>query len=159
MSENQTETPRLSLEQVVTQIKELISRSALAKIKIGELLNEYTAEIPHGEKEQFYKDIGMSPTTAQYYMKIASDPKVQKLKSEDKLEGLNMTTILELAGIRTQKREKVDKVEYVPVSIESFDYRKCQSTVKLKVQYGLLSNRVAELEARLVESEKVEKPA
>ena len=56
-----TTEERLNLDQLAGKIKNLISRSAMAKIEIGELLNEYTAEIEHGGKKNFYSDIDMSP--------------------------------------------------------------------------------------------------
>ncbi len=55
---------KMTVDELADKIKELISNSALAKIEIGELLNEYTAEIEHGGKENFYKNIGMNPRTA-----------------------------------------------------------------------------------------------
>ena len=147
------ETKKLSLEELTTKIKDLIRTSALAKIEIGELLNEHTSAIKRGGKEAFYKSIGMSDRTAQHYMKIASNEEVQKLKADEKLGGLNMTKVLELAGIRTQERKKAEKVDYITVPVESFDYNSCKSTKILKTQYGLLSNKVTELEAKLAKYE------
>ena len=155
-------TPRLSLEEVADKIKRLVSRSALAKIEIGELLAEYTSEIEHGEKADFYKSIGMEDRTAQHYMKIARDPEVQKLKRENKLEGMNMTAILAKAGLRLTNRNKdVKKPEPGRVSIEVFkgQFEKCKSTKVLKIQYALLSNKVSELEAELAELRPVIKRA
>ena len=134
--------------QLVTDIKGLVSRSALAKIEIGILLNDHTAKIPHGGKDQFYKDIGISDRTAQHYMKIAGNKKVQELKITGKLEGLNMSEILKLAGV---KREVGKKAELILVSIESFNPRKCDSRAVLKAQYEILSNKVGELQKELDE--------
>ncbi len=157
MSENNQTEEKLTLEQVVDKIKGLISRSALAKIEIGELLNEYTSEIEHGGKEAFYKSIGMRPTTAQYYMKIASNSDVQKLKSEGKLDGLNMSEILRHIGARINVRgdnnENAPQAEqtYTPLGFGNFNFEKCRSTKEFKVEYEDLSKKVSELEAKIAE--------
>ena len=157
--EQPQEQPRLSLAEVGTQIKGLISRSALAKIEIGELLNEYTAEIIHGGKEQFYKSIDMSSRTAQYYMSIASNKEVQKLKSEDKLEGLNMQEILVLIGARVNVRgvnndnAPQQTQDYVAKGFGNFDISKRHTLKEYKIEYVALSSKVLELEARLAEHE------
>jgi len=96
MNKGTNTAERLTLEELVTEIKGLIIRSALAKIKIGELLNEHTEYIPDAEKDAFYKNIAMSPRTAQYYMKIASNSLVQELERENKLERLNMLATFDL---------------------------------------------------------------
>ena len=148
---NETSTEAMTAEQVaqlVTNIKGLVSRSALAKIDIGILLNEHTSKIPHGEKEQFYKDIGISDRTAQHYMKIAGNKKVQELKAAGELEGLNMSEILKLAGV---KREVGKKVELVLVSIENFNPKNCSSRAVLKAQYARLSSKVDQLQKELDE--------
>ena len=141
---------KLSLEEVAEKIKGLISRSALAKIEIGDLLNKYTAEIEHGGKEEFYKSISMSPRTAQHYMRIASNEEVQKLRAEDKLDGLNMSQILAMVGMRVNIRgvnNDITPAEYKPV--ENFNYDKCRSTRIFKIEYEALTGKVTELEAEL----------
>jgi len=144
---------KLSLEALKEKIKSLISISALSKIEIGELLIEYTQEIEHGGKKAFYKQIGMSPRTAQYYMKIASNPKIQKLKKEGKLDGLNMSRILELVGMRVNIRginsEDAPKKQYIPLGPGSFDYEKCRSTAIFKLEYKMLTEKLLELEETL----------
>jgi len=157
MSENNQTEEKLTLEQVVDKIKGLISRSALAKIEIGELLNEYTSEIEHGGKADFYKSIGMRPTTAQYYMKIASNSDVQKLKSEGKLDGLNMSEILRHIGARINVRGDNNEnapqqiQEYIAVGFGNFDISKRHTLKEYKVEYEDLSKKVSELEAKLAE--------
>ena len=151
------ETPeteeKLTLEQVATKIKGLISTSALAKIEIGELLNQYTAKIKHGDKVEFYKSIKMSTRTAQYYMKIASNEEIQKLKKEEKLDGLNMSEILKLVGMRVNVRgvnnEDAPESEYTPKGYGSFEFNKCRSTRIFKIEYDVLTNKVSELQAEL----------
>jgi hypothetical protein len=96
---NQTKM-RMNLEQLATEVKSLISRSSLDKIKIGELLLDYKKEIKYYGMKEFYKSIEMSNRTAQNYMKIAKNEEIQKLKDEGKLDGLNISKILELIGIR-----------------------------------------------------------
>ena len=153
------ETPeteeQLTLEQVATKIKGLISTSALAKIEIGELLNQYTAKIKHGDKVEFYKSIKMSTRTAQYYMKIASNEEIQKLKKEEKLDGLNMSEILKLVGMRVNVRGVNNEdapqaqAEYTPKGYGSFDFSKCRSTRIFREEYELLAFTVTELQAEL----------
>ena len=149
-----TETEKkLTLEEVVTKIKGLISKSALAKIEIGELLNKHTADIKHGGKEDFYKNIEMSERTAQHYMQIASNEVVQKLKAEDKLDGLNMSEILRLVGMRVNIRgvnnDDAPEEEYKVLGLGKFNYNKCRSTKQFKAEYEVLKDRVAELEEKL----------
>ena len=149
-----TETEKkLTLEEVVTKIKGLISKSALAKIEIGELLFKHTEAIKHGDKEAFYKNINMSDRTAQYYMNIASNKEVQKLKKEGKLDGLNMTQILKLVGMRVNIRgvnnDDAPEEEYKVLGLGKFNYNKCRSTKQFKAEYEVLKDRVTELEEKL----------
>ena len=140
---------QLTLDEVADKIKSLISRSALAKIEIGELLNEHVKSIEHGEKENFYKSIGMSERTAQHYMKIASNEKIQDLKAKGELNGLNMSRILELVGMRVNVRgdnnKNAPENEYKPVSLDKFDWNKCKSTRVFKAQYSVAIEKINEL--------------
>ena len=141
------------LKEVASKIRGLISKSALAKIEIGELLNEHTKEIEHGGKKEFYTSIGMSDRTAQYYMKIASSQDVQELKKENKLDGLNMSEILALVGMRVNIRgannDDAPREEYVPLGFGKFDSDRCRSTKQFKVEYKALADKVSELEDKL----------
>ena len=141
------------LEEIVSKIKDLVSRSALAKIEIGELLNKHKSLIKHGDTEAFYKSIGMSDRTAQYYMKIASNKKVQELKSKGELDGLNMSRILELVGMRVNIRgannDNAPHKEYKVLGFGRFDYAKCKSTSDFKKEYKSLVDKVTELEEEL----------
>ena len=145
METNETEN-LLTLEQVVTEIKGLISQSALAKLDIGLLLIKHTEVIEHGNTEKFYEDIGIHKRVAQYYKSIAGNKEVQKLKAEGKLDGLSMTKIIEKAGIKATGRKTE---EYTEVSVEEFMPDKCNRVKIFKVQYALLENKVAKLEAEL----------
>ncbi len=150
---------RLTLEQVASRIKRLISRSALAKIEIGELLIKYISDIEHGGKANFYESIGMTERTAQHYMQIASNEKVQELKEKGELDGLNMSAILNLVGMCVKTRgvnndnapQQVQ--EYVSVGFENFDISKRHTLGEYKVEYVALSSKVLELEAKLAEHE------
>ncbi len=152
---------KMSLNELTEKIKGLISSSALAKIEIGELLNKYTSAIEHGGKKEFYKSIGMSDRTAQYYMKIASNEQVQKRKKEGKLDGLNMSKILELVGMRVNVRgaNNVDapEKEYKPLGLGNFKYDECRSTKQFKAEYKVVVDRVKELEAEVEKLQPVAK--
>ncbi len=138
------------LEALATEIKDLIAQSAEAKIRIGELLNENKKQIEHGGMLEFYKLIGMSPRTAQTYMKIANNDQVQEMKAEGKLEGLNMSRILEMIRYRVNTRgDAKAKIEHVLQNYEKFDYQKCKSTAVLKMQYEDLKNTVMKLKKEL----------
>ena len=153
----QPEVKELSkkLQEVAIQIKGLISRSALAKIEIGELLIENKKLIQHGDTKAFYSSIGMSDRTAQHYMRIASNKEVQKLKSEGKLDGLNMSKILEMVGMRVNVRgtnnedAPQEQQEYKPLGLGKLDFNKCRSTKKFKAEYEMLTGEVAELKKEL----------
>ncbi len=144
---------KMSLEELTEKIKGKLTVSAMATIEIGELLNEYKKDIEHGGMKEFYTSIGISPTTAQYYMKIARNPKVQKMKKAGKLDGMTMTKILEVTGIKKKSSNNGDGEagNYDPVSIEDFasQYMKETSRKILRAQYAVLSNRVEELEKEL----------
>jgi hypothetical protein len=103
----------------------------------------------------FYESIGIAPTTAQYYMKIARNETVQKMKKEGKLDGLTMAKILEVTGIKKASNNNGDDEpgEYTPVSVEAFadQYMKEVSRKVLRAQYAVLSNKVSELEKELAE--------
>ena len=148
----QPEVKELSkkLQEVAIQIKGLINRSALAKIEIGELLIENKKLIQHGDTKAFYDNIGMHERTAQRYMEIASNKDVQKLKKEGKLDGLNMSRILELIGCRVNVRgvnnDKAPDSEYKPFGYGKFEYEKCRSTASFKIEYKILDKKVRELE-------------
>ncbi len=150
---------KLTTEEVVTKIKTLIGQSAKAKIEIGELLNKYTADIEHGGKDDFYKSIGMSPRTAQYYMRIASNEDVQKLKTEEKLNDLNMSKILELVGMRMKVRgvnnDDAPEKEYKTLGLGKFNYNKCRSTKQFKAEYEVLVATVTKLEEKLKSLDKI----
>ncbi len=145
MGTTETEEP-LTLEQVETEIKDLISKSALAKLDIGLLLIKHEDMIEHGDTEKFYEDIGINKRTAQYYKKIAGDEKVQELRAAGKLDGLSMAKIIEVAGI-TSKTRKI--TEYVAVPVEEFEADECKKVKIFKAQYKLLENKVSELEKQL----------
>ncbi len=157
------ETKKLSLEELTTKIKGLISRSALAKIEIGELLNEHTSTIKHGGKKAFYKSIGMSDRTAQYYMKIASNKKIQELKNKGKIDGLNMSRILEIVDMRVKVRgtnnENAPQEQQAYKPVKNFNSEKCRSTRIFKIEYKVLSDKVTELEAKLAEYDSIAKSA
>ena len=148
---------RILLEEVASKIKVLVSRSALAKIEIGELLIKHKKDIEHGNASYFYYDIGMKERTAQYYMQIAGNEEVQRLKSEGKLEGLNMSEILMLAGFKVNSIHKSNATPKPSLSYISedgeFDYKNCKNTTIFKTQYKMLSDKVSELEAKLAKYE------
>ncbi len=157
MSEN-NQTEEMTLEETteaIGKIKTLVKQTAEAKIEIGEILSECKRKIPHGGMESFYKSIKMSDRTAQYYMKIASNAEVQKLKTEGKLDGLNMQEILVQIGARVNVRgvnndnapQQVQ--EYVSVGFENFDISKRHTLREYKIEYEALSNKVSALEAEL----------
>ena len=153
-NQNQTvekEVPdnNLTFDEVVTKIKGLISKSALAKLDIGLLLMKHKEVIEqHGDTEKFYEDIGINKRTAQYYKSIAGNKNVQKLRAEDKLEGLSMAKIIEKAGI-TPKTREIPEYEAVPV--EEFKPEKCKTLRAFNAQYVLLENKVSELQKKLSE--------
>jgi len=146
----------MTLDKVAKKIRDLISKSAKAKIEIGKLLNTHTKDIEHGGKEEFYKSIGMSDRTAQYYMKIAR--KIDEMEAEGNkidLEGLNMSRILEMVGMRVNIRgvnndDAPQKVQaYKALGYESFEFEKCRSTRIFKAEYKALTDKVSELEEEL----------
>ncbi len=147
MATNETEN-LLTLEQIVTEIKDLISKSALAKLDIGLLLIKHKEVIEHGDTEKFYEDIGINKRTAQYYKRIAGDEKVQELRAAGKLDGLSMAKIIEVAGITSKTRETP---EYKEVSVEDFKPEKCKTLKAFNVQYVLLERKVSELKKQLLE--------
>ena len=145
----------MTLDKVAKKIRDLISKSAKAKIEIGKLLNAHTKDIEHGRKEEFYKSIGMSDRTAQYYMKIAR--KIDEMEAEGNkidLEGLNMSRILEMVGMRVNIRganneNAPQQQEYTPKGYGSFNFNKCRSTRIFKAEYKALTDKVSELEEEL----------
>ena len=88
---------KLTQEQLdaVKQIKSLITKSAKDIIEIGKLIAE--TKLVKGQKELFYKELGMSTRTGQRYQKIYNSPKVQALVYKDELDGLNFTNLMELS--------------------------------------------------------------
>ncbi len=146
MSENNQTEEKLTLEQVVAEIKGLISQSALAKLDIGLLLTEHKEIIDHGDVTAFYEDIGINKRTAQYYKKIAGNKKVQELREEGELDGLSMAKIIEKAEITSNSREIA---EYEAVPIEKFEPSTCKKLKVFKAQYVLLEGKVSELETEL----------
>ncbi len=146
---------KMTLEDLASKIKKLVSKSALANIEIGELLNEYTDEIEHGKKKEFYKSIGMPATTAQYYKRIAANEEVQKLKKEGKLDGLNMSHILELCDMRVNIRGTNNdnapqkNQPYTALGYGKFDFTKSHTIKEFRAEYKELNDRVSELEAEL----------
>ena len=165
MSEN-NQTEEMTLEETteaIGKIKTLVKQTAEAKIEIGEILIECKRKIPHGGMDEFYKSIDIRDRTAQYYMRIASNKEVQKLKAEGKFEGLNMSKILNLAGmsinVRGVNNDNAPQAEqtYTPLGFGSFDFKKCRSTTIFKREYEDLSSKVSELEAELAELRPVAK--
>ncbi len=140
-------------KEVFSEIRGLINTSALAKIQIGELLIKHTEKLKKGYKIAYYAEVGLSSRTAQRYKDIASNPEVQKLKAENKLDGLNMSRILELIGCRINVRginnDNAPVKKYKPLGYGAFDYKKCRSTASFKIEYELLDERVHQLEAEL----------
>ncbi len=156
MSDENQIAERLTEEQAIARIKVLVKESALAKIEIGELLIKYIENVQHNDKKQWYKDnLDMSERTAQYYMQIARNEDVQRLKAEGKLDGLNMTEILRLVNKRVNTRgvnnANAPEQEYQALGYERFDPKKCQSTKKFRKEYKALKDEVTKLEAELAE--------
>jgi hypothetical protein len=144
---------KLSLEQLASKIKSLINRSPLSMILIGELLIEYKGDIEYGGVKEFYRNIEMSDRTAQHYMQIASNKEIQKLKAEGKVEGLDMSAILEFIGMYVNVSDlnndnTPQQQEYVPLG-SNFDFNTCRSTKIFKEEYKALATKVSDLEAEL----------
>ncbi len=141
------------IHKLSVEIKGLLTTSAMAKIKIGELLNDHKEDLEHGETEAFYNSIGLNKRTCQTYMKYARNPKLQKMKKAGKLDGMTMEKIKEVTGIKKAGSNNGDgeSGEYTAISVEAFgdQYKKETSRKILRAQYGVLSNRVAELEKEL----------
>ncbi len=88
----------LEVQKAINDIKLYVVKSAEHIIKIREILNSITGELKRGTKRKFYNAIGMSDRTAQRYMKIASNSKIQQMKKDGKLENLNLSKMLILIG-------------------------------------------------------------
>ncbi len=151
MSDETQPEERLNIEQLVAKIKGLFHQTALIKIEIGELLNEYTAEIDHGDKDQFYKDIGIKQRTAQHYKKIASNEEVQRLRTAGELDGLNMTDILILAGMRGVNNDNAPEQEYEVKGYGVFEFNKRHKIKIFQAEYEKLNEKVSELEEEIAE--------
>ncbi len=55
-------------------------------------------DMKRGNKNHFYNAIGVSPRTAQRYMKIASNAHIQNMKKNKLLDKLNLTQMLIIIG-------------------------------------------------------------
>ena len=88
-------------------------------------------------------------------MKIAANEEVQRLKAENKLDGLNMSEILKLVGMRVNIRGDNNEnaprqpQEYIPKGYGHFEFEKCRSTKEFKAEYKILTAKVSDLEAAL----------
>jgi len=82
-------------KKLAKEIKGKLRKTAETIIEIGDLLINATDDLPKGVKELFYKEIDMSPRSAQRYMQIAKSEKV-KLLNKEALKGQTMTDLLKL---------------------------------------------------------------
>ena len=139
------------LEELRGKIRGFISTSALAKIELGELLIKNEKQIEYGGMVAFYRSVKINTRTAQHYKNIASNEGIQILKQQGKLDYLNMTEILELAGINTNKKKPVLKPKYILKSIDVFNPTKCHSRSELRSQYTALHDSYNKIQAELDE--------
>jgi len=84
-------------KKLAKEIKGKLRKTAETIIEIGDLLIKATDNLPKGDKELFYKEIGMSSRSAQRYMQIAKNTLVQELRDNKQLKGKTITDLIKLA--------------------------------------------------------------